>query len=181
MNKILDARQVCQGCANILFCDIAHMICYTQTGGYYCANRVITDTQNTPKDINEITHHIPSTGTKETTPSGATRDNSVGKGRYDLIPPSSLFRMALRFEHGAEEHGDRNWENGLPMSKNIVSPTVRHLEKWLAGEDDEDHLAAAAWGIMAWMYNEEYHPEYNDVPTRKGKKVFYAYKKEAAK
>jgi len=93
-------------------------------------------------------------GVKEEYKSGASRDNSKGKGRFDLISPIALKRLAQVYERGAINHGDRNWEKGLPLSR-CMSSTLRHLNQYLNGERDEDHLAQAAWNIFAAMHIEQ--------------------------
>jgi len=91
---------------------------------------------------------------KETFEGGATRSDSRGKGRFDLIPYGPLKRLALRYEEGGIEHGDNNWKNGQPRER-ILAAAVRHTYQWADGERDEDHLAAAAWNIFALMYFED--------------------------
>ena len=88
---------------------------------------------------------------KESFAGGATRSNSAGKGRYDLISPIGLKRLALRYEGGAAVHGDRNWESGVPVSR-CLSSAIRHIFQHLAGLRDEDHLGAAAWNVFAAMH-----------------------------
>jgi hypothetical protein len=91
---------------------------------------------------------------KESFPGGATRSDSRGKGRFDLIPYGPLKRLALRYEYGAVQHGDNNWRKGQPKSR-IFAAMIRHAYQWLAGYRDEDHLAAVAWNVFALMYFEE--------------------------
>ncbi len=86
--------------------------------------------------------------------SGAKRDSAKGKGRFDLIPFEALYRLAMRYEGGAELYGDENWKKGMPRAR-LFSSAIRHLFKALAGFKDEDHLAASAWNIFALMYFEE--------------------------
>jgi len=86
--------------------------------------------------------------------SGATRSDRAGKGRYDLLPPRAMRRLARHFENGSAVHGDRNWERGQPLSR-FIDSALRHLFQYLAGERDEDHLAAAAWNAMGIMEMEE--------------------------
>lgn len=86
--------------------------------------------------------------------SGAVRDMSSGKGRYDLISPLFLKRLAKHFENGAKKYGDRNWEKGIPLSSYLDS-AMRHLSNYLEGLRDEDHLAAAAWNISCLIHMEE--------------------------
>ena len=95
--------------------------------------------------------------------SGATRSSELQGLRYDLIPFVALRRLAARYGLGAEIHGDRNWEGGVPASE-TANHAVQHLFKWLAGDRSEDHLAAAAWGCFALMYYEETRPECIDTP-----------------
>jgi hypothetical protein len=85
---------------------------------------------------------------------GAQRNDATGKGRYDLIPPDALRRLAIRYEEGAAKHGERNWEKGIPESS-LMDSAIRHLFCHLSGMGDEDHLAAAAWNIFAAMHFEE--------------------------
>lgn len=85
--------------------------------------------------------------------SGARRNNAKGKGRYDLISPAGLRRLAIRYEEGATAHGERNWEKGIPMSS-LLDSAARHIYEYLDGKRNEDHLAAAAWNIFAAMHFE---------------------------
>ena len=70
------------------------------------------------------TPKIPTTtldsGKRRDFPTGSRRDSREGKGRYDLISPIALRRLALVCERGAAKYGDRNWEKGQPMSGYIV-------------------------------------------------------------
>jgi len=92
-------------------------------------------------------------GPKRTFSTGSVRDAATGKGRYDLISPLAIHRLALRCEGGADHYGDRNWEKGQPQGS-LLSSAMRHLGKHLMGYRDEDHLAAAMWNIMCMMHNE---------------------------
>ncbi|MCH7530106.1 hypothetical protein IIB50_03260 [Patescibacteria group bacterium] len=93
-------------------------------------------------------------GVKQDYKTGATRDQTQGKGRYDLISPIGLKRLAGVYERGAVNHGDRNWEKGLPMSRCMES-AIRHIYQYLEGMRDEDHLGQAAWNLFAAMHIEE--------------------------
>jgi hypothetical protein len=77
---------------------------------------------------------------------GAVRDMSSGKGRYDLLPPEAIFAYAKHMEDGAAKYEARNWEKGIQLHS-FWDSAVRHLFKYLAGKRDEDHLAAAFWNI----------------------------------
>mgnify|MGYP005826470707 FL=1 len=98
--------------------------------------------------------------------SGAVRDSSEGKGRCDLLPACAILRLAKHFENGAKKYQERNWELGIPISSYMDS-AIRHLMKYLDGQNDEDHLCAAAWNCLCAMWTEEKYPELQDLPTRK--------------
>ena len=85
---------------------------------------------------------------------GAQRDVVDGKGRYDLISPIMIERLAKLLQRGAEKYNDRNWEKGMPLSVYMDSG-MRHLFKFLAGHRDEDHLIAAIWNLQALLHIEE--------------------------
>lgn len=82
---------------------------------------------------------------------GAQRDCAEGKGRYDLLSPLALARLAKHMEEGAKKYSDRNWEKGIPLHS-FFDSAIRHLYKWLSGECDEDHLAAAFWNIHGLIH-----------------------------
>jgi hypothetical protein len=90
---------------------------------------------------------VKDSGKREDFATGARRDQRVGKGRYDLIAPEFLRRLALIMEAGAAKYGDRNWEKGIPISRSFDS-LQRHLWQFMAGQDDEDHLGHAAANLM---------------------------------
>jgi len=85
---------------------------------------------------------------------GSVRDVRKGKGRFDLLSPIALRRLARHFENGAVKYGERNWEKGQPMCSYLDS-AVRHLYDWLEGKNDEDNLAAAMWNVNAMIHTEE--------------------------
>lgn len=39
----------------------------------------------------------------------AIREPSTGKGRYDLVSPFAMRRLAQHYENGAQKYADRNW------------------------------------------------------------------------
>ena len=92
-------------------------------------------------------------GQRELFSSGAVREPSLGKGRYDLIPGYSLARLAVHFENGAKKYSERNWEKGLPLSR-FIDSAHRHLNQFTTGDREEDHLAAIAWNVFAYMFIE---------------------------
>lgn len=98
-------------------------------------------------------------------PTGAVREDRTGKGRCDLLPMCALIRLSKRFEYTLADHEERNWEKGLPMHI-FMDSALRHLFRYMDGQDDEDHLCAAAWNILCAMWTEEKRPEMQDIPTR---------------
>lgn len=110
-------------------------------------------------------------GNRRTFATGSVRDIRAGKGRYDLLPPSALRRLAKHYENGAAKYGDRNWEKGQPLSSYLDS-MLRHCFAYLEGDRSEDHVAAAAWNAFAIMQTEEMlrlkklPAEFNDMPKK---------------
>ncbi len=85
---------------------------------------------------------------------GAVRDKRDGKGRYDLISPFAMERLALVMEKGAKHYADRNWEKGIKITR-FLDSAFRHLNQFLEGKRDEDHLGHAMFNIMAIMHTQE--------------------------
>lgn len=106
-------------------------------------------------------------GRREEFNTGAQRDTRQGKGRYDLIPPRPLKRLAGVYERGAIKYGDNNWRKGMPFSRFIDSAT-RHLVEYREIKEansqmDEDHLAQAVWNLFCIMEFESNRPELDDL------------------
>lgn len=97
---------------------------------------------------------------------GAVRDTG-GKGRCDLLPHSALLRVARHMENSLADHEERNWEKGLPMHCYLDS-AMRHVFKYMDGQTDEDHLAAAATNLLMALWTEDHLPAMQDIPTRPG-------------
>lgn len=97
---------------------------------------------------------VKDSGKRQQFSTGSVRDTQEGKGRYDLITPIGLRRLAIHYENGAKKYGDRNWEKGQPLGRYLES-AIRHIYTFLEGSRDEDHLAAAAWNILACIHTEE--------------------------
>lgn len=93
-------------------------------------------------------------GERQEFQTGSVRDTREGKGRYDLLPPHAIFRLARTFEKGATKYGERNWEKGQPLTRYIDS-AMRHLFAFLEGRRDEDHAAQAMWNVAALMETQE--------------------------
>ncbi len=94
----------------------------------------------------------------------AEREPAVGKGRYDLITPFGIARLARWYELGARKYSDRDWEKGIPFSRYIDS-AKRHIDKFIMGMEDEDHLAAAVWNLLCIIHHQELgQTELDDMP-----------------
>ena len=93
---------------------------------------------------------------------GAQRDKQEGRGRYDLISPIALERLALVYEEGAKGKGERNWEDGVPLSRYINS-ALRHIQQYLRGMRDEDHITQAAWNLFGLIHTED-QCNYGNLP-----------------
>jgi hypothetical protein len=93
-------------------------------------------------------------GERRTFDTGAVRDVNAGKGRFDLISPITLARLAGVLERGAAKYEARNWEKGIEFSS-FVNSAMRHLNQWANGETDEDHLAQAMWNIHSLIHTEQ--------------------------
>ena len=94
---------------------------------------------------------------------GAVRDRAKGKGRFDLLSPYAMKRIADIMEKGAEKYDDRNWEKGMPYSV-FLDSALRHIGQYIMGQIEEDHLGMAAWNLCAIMHLEHTKPWLNDLP-----------------
>jgi len=108
-------------------------------------------------------------GERQHTATGGEREAPTGKGRFDLLPPEALIRLAKHYENGANKYAARNWEKGLYLSRYIDS-AFRHLVQFMMGERSEDHLAAVLWNISCYIQTEKWikegrlPQELSDVP-----------------
>jgi hypothetical protein len=105
---------------------------------------------------------VKDSGKRENFKTGSVRDTREGKGRYDLLPPRCIARLAKHYENGAKKYGDRNWEKGQPSSRYLDS-MLRHAFEYADGQRDEDHITAVIWNAMGIVFNEEYKPELDDL------------------
>jgi hypothetical protein len=73
-----------------------------------------------------------------------------------MISPHGLLRLAQRYEAGARQKGNRNWEKGFYGGEaRCLRSTMRHANQILLGDDSEDHWAAIAWQAFTAMHYQE--------------------------
>ena len=113
----------------------------------------------------ETKHDDATTTTYET---GAKRSDRTGKGRFDLIPPHSLTRLAKVYERGAITKGSNNWMKGMEFSRCIDS-ALRHLNQYRMGMVDEDHIGHACFNLFAIMHFQETNTGTDDITKQDAK------------
>ena len=99
-------------------------------------------------------YSVKDSGKRQDFGTGAVRDTGTGKGRYDLISPIALKRLAKHYENGAMKYGDNNWQKGIPI-KRLLESAIRHLNEYLLGNREEDNIIAAAWNCFAIAHTED--------------------------
>lgn len=97
---------------------------------------------------------VKDSGKRQAFSTGSVRDTRDGKGRFDLISPIFLRRLARHYENGAKKYGDHNWEKGQHLSRYLDS-ALRHINEYREGLRDEDHMIAAAWNIASFVHTQE--------------------------
>lgn len=118
-----------------------------------------------------IQRTIKDSGERTEFSTGAVRDMHAGKGDMASIPWEAVLRLSRHYENGADKYERWNFRKGIPVSS-FIDSACRHLAKYQCGQDDEDHLAAAAFNVLGAMLMENTLPEMQDLPLRKGKKTF---------
>lgn len=91
---------------------------------------------------------------RKTFEGGAMIEPKDGKGRFELISPFALMRLARVYQKGGVKYSPRNWETGEPFSR-FIDSAIRHIEQYLMGMKDEDHLGQASWNLFCVMHFEE--------------------------
>ena len=106
--------------------------------------------------------NIKDSGERTSFDTGAVRDMHQGKGRMDLLPWNAIIEVSKHCEKGALKYGENNIDKGIPLHS-LLDSAMRHGAKFIAGEDDEDHLVAAAWNILWAVEFRKTMPELNDL------------------
>ena len=71
-----------------------------------------------------------------------------------------LLEVSKHFEKGCEKYGEDNWKKGIP-TKSYINSAVRHLIKYMRGDNDEPHDRAFVWNIMCCVWTCAHKPELN--------------------
>ena len=119
---------------------------------------------------------IKDSGERTVFATGSVRDMHEGKGDMLSMPWAALLRVSRHYENGAKKYGRYNYLKGIPVSS-FIDSAIRHLAKYVAGYDDEDHLSAAAFNVLGAIQMEEHCPDMCDLPWREGKRKFH-YEKD---
>lgn len=77
---------------------------------------------------------------------------------------TAILEVAKHYEEGCNKYGERNWEKGIPIHCYLDS-AVRHLLKWLRGDDDEPHDRAFIWNMLGAIWTHTHLPKYIDTPA----------------
>lgn len=114
-------------------------------------------------------NRIKDSGERTTFSTGAVRDMHAGKGRMDLLPWAAIIEVSKHCENGAKKYGEHNVNHGIP-THSLLDSAMRHAAKYLDGQDDEDHLLAAAWNLLWAVEMRCKNPECVDTPWSKDRK-----------
>lgn len=120
-------------------------------------------------------------GNRQQFDTGAVRDVSTNKPRFDLIPINAITRLAYLYARGAIKYESWNWSRGMPFSRFIAS-MMRHLHKFILQDNKEDNLAAIVFNGFSIMHFQEIGAdELDDLYHYKGQSLFDFIKQETHK
>lgn len=112
--------------------------------------------------MREITE-LKDSGDRTEFQTGAVRDMHEGKGRMDLLPWTAIMEVSRHCEAGARKYGEHNVDRGIPVHS-LIDSGLRHTVKFLTGQKDEPHLAAACWNLLWALEFCLTRPDMVDVP-----------------
>lgn len=115
-----------------------------------CTEKLQSGLEDEPQALMAWAFETKDSGERQEYTTGARRDVRNGKGRYDLLPPHAVQRLAQLFERGAVKYGEGNWEKGIPLSR-FLDSALRHTFQVLDGATDEDHAISAAWNLLCFV------------------------------
>ena len=116
-------------------------------------------------------YEIKDSGTRREFGTGAVRDMSAGKGRFDLVPWMVVRALSIHYEKGCLKYGDRNWEKGI-LVHSFLDSAIRHAGQVIDGRNDENHLIAAIWNLFCayqtilWIQEGKLPPSLYDLPRK---------------
>lgn len=84
--------------------------------------------------------------TEETVTNQKGGSQSKCRTRFDLLPPSALFKVAEVLAEGAAKYGDKNWEL-IPVDDHL-NHALNHLFGYLGNDKTEDHLSHALCRLL---------------------------------
>ena len=109
--------------------------------------------------VEEVFDGVVDSGERMQFEGGAVRDVATGKGRFDLMSPFMLKRLAVHYENGACKYADRNWEKGMLLHRFLES-AMRHINDHMidlltGATPVEDHISAAIWNLGGYIHTKE--------------------------
>lgn len=117
-----------------------------------------------PEEPVRVGYETKDSGAREVMETGSQRDTREGKGRFELISPFALARLAGVYERGAKKYDARNWEKGQPFSR-LMDSALRHMNRFAMGWTDEDHVSQAVWNLVAILHFQELdRTDLDDMP-----------------
>ncbi len=148
---------------SILFCPDC---CREISWGGFLSPEILEKSAKKPKAA--VMGGIKDSGERTTFSTGAQRDMHGGKGRMDLLPWAAIIEVSKHCEAGALKYGVHNVDKGIPTSS-LLDSAMRHAAKYLDGQEDEDHLLAAAWNLLWAIEMRCKKPECVDTPWKEEK------------
>lgn len=148
---------------SILFCQD----CYREIGRGGFQRLEILE-KSVDKSKMAVVGGIKDSGERTTFCTGAQRDMHSGKGRMDLLPWAAIIEVSKHCEAGALKYGVHNVDKGIPTSS-LLDSAMRHAAKYLDGQEDEDHLLAAAWNLLWAIEMRCKKPNCVDTPWKEEK------------
>ena len=77
--------------------------------------------------------------------------------RYDLIPPSSIAKVAEVLAEGERKYGQGNWQ--LIDTSDHLNHALNHIYLFLNSDNSEDHLSHAACRLLFAIYTFKHEGE----------------------
>lgn len=94
---------------------------------------------------------------------GAVRSPDNVDVPMSYIPPEALRAFARRFAIGLQKYPEHNWLKGFPIMI-LLDHAIAHIEKYIAGDTSDEHLAGAIWNIGVAIHQNKYRPDLDNRP-----------------